>query len=178
MIILRMMWKDWGFAASLRSQAKHFLDLAKQTAAGGEREGHVRASIVFSVMSFEAFFFREVIRGFIRQKRATVDPAKVKKVEEGLDGPRFTGIREALEKWPRLLDRGALKPAAIADFVKLLEYRNALTHGDIVRRLPLWGNKLAQEVETVPYAELVLHRTGDITTTVAQHFGFSPPTWA
>jgi hypothetical protein len=70
----------------------------------------------------------------------------------------------------------ALDSSAFPDFVKLLEYRNALTHGDITRSLPLWG-ELAQEVEAVADAETALHKIGGLTTDVAQHFGFSPPTW-
>ena len=104
MIIARMMSKDWGFAGTLRDQAKRFLDLAKQTPSGSEQEGCVRASIVFSVISFEAFFFREIIRGYIQQHASVLDPNKIGKIERGLSGNGgFTGISGALENWPRLL---------------------------------------------------------------------------
>jgi hypothetical protein len=54
MIIWRAMWKDWGFAPSLFAQAKQLLDLAKHSD-GSAQEGCIRASVVFSLMSFEAF---------------------------------------------------------------------------------------------------------------------------
>jgi hypothetical protein len=116
------MWKDWGLATTLRGQAKRFLELAKQTPVGSEQEGYVRASIVFSVISFEAFFFREIIWGFIEQNSATLDPKNAQKVDNGLNGrngQRFTGIKEAVKTWPRLLTRRALDPSASADFVKV-----------------------------------------------------------
>jgi len=172
------MWKDWGFAATLRSQAKHFLDLAKQTVIGGEQEGYIRASIVFSVMSFEAFFFREIIQGYIEQHRAAIAPKNLKKVEDGLNGKNggFTGIQKAVKTWPELLTGANLVGSEGVDFLKFVNYRNALAHGDITRRIPEWGT-LAQEVETVANAELALHAIGEFKKHVAQHFGFSPPTW-
>lgn len=101
--IWRMMWKDWGFAATLFGQAKHFLSLAKQDGRAREQEGYVRAAIVFSLIAFEASFFREIITGYIQQNRATIDPVRLKTVEDRLTGPRYTGIQEAVEKWPKWL---------------------------------------------------------------------------
>lgn len=178
MIAFRMMWKDWGFASTLYSQATRFLDLAEQISVGSEQEGYVRASIVFSVMSFEAFFFREIIVGYIHQHRATLDPAKVEKVEGGLSGRGgFIGIKKALAEWPSLLTGKALDPSASAHyFVKLLGYRNALTHGDITRHIPQWG-KLAQDVETVDEAKLALKTTAELAKAAALHFGFDAPPW-
>lgn len=173
MIVSRMMWKDWGFAATLCDQAKHFLDLAKRTAtADSEREGFVRASIVFSVMSFEAFFFNEIIRGYVQRHAATLDAAKVRTIEKGLTGgPPFKGIAAALNDWPCLLTGNALAPSSSTEyFTKLLEYRNALTHGDIIRHLPMWGT-LAQEVENIANAELALQATAEMKLSVAAHFG-------
>jgi hypothetical protein len=131
-------------------------------------------------MSFEAFFYREIIEGFIEQNRAALDPKAVQRVDNGLNGKnreRFTGIRQAVETWPRLLTGRALDPSASAEFVRLLDYRNALAHGDITKKLQRWGGKLAQEVETVATAELALHMIGEFRTHVAQHFGFGPPPW-
>jgi hypothetical protein len=68
MIVFRGLWRDWGFAGSIFGQAKHFLELARQAPPGTMQEGYVRASIVFFLISFEAYFF-EVIRGYIQAKR-------------------------------------------------------------------------------------------------------------
>lgn len=169
------MWKDWGLAGTLYSQAERFLDLAKQTAVGSsEQEGYIRASLVFCVMSFEAFFFREIIMGYIQNHRADLDAANVKKVEEGLYGTAkggFTGVTDAVKKWPGLLTGAALNTPACDDLAKLLEYRNALSHGDITRQLPKWG-KLAQEVETTANAELALEAVAKMKKAAALHFGF------
>jgi hypothetical protein len=173
------MWKDWGLAPTLRSQAKRFLDLAEQTTVGAEQEGYIRASIVFSSMSFEAFFFREIIRGYIEQHRAAIVPENLKIVEDGLNGKNggFTGIQKALKTWPELLTGASLVGSESVDFLKFVNYRNALAHGDITRQIPEWGN-LAQEVETVANAEFALHAIGEFKKHVAKHFGFSPPTCA
>jgi hypothetical protein len=130
-------------------------------------------------MSFEAFFFREIIRAYIQQHRAAIAPGNLKKVEDGLDGKNghFTGIQPALKTWPALLTGAELVGSQSVDFLKFVEYRNALVHGDITRDLPQWGI-LAQEVETVASAELALHALGEFKELVAQHFGFSPPTCA
>jgi hypothetical protein len=173
------MWKDWGFAATLRSQARHFQHLAQRTAVGGEQEGCIRASIVFSVMSFEALFFREIIRGYIDRHRAEIAPKNLEKVEDGLNGKkgRFTGIWKAVTTWPELLTGANLAVGfQCVDFLKLVDYRNALVHGDIARQLAQSGT-LAQEVETVANAELALHVIGEFEKHVAQHFGFSLPAW-
>jgi hypothetical protein len=180
-MIALMMWKNWGLAAMLHGQAKHFLHLAKQTPAGSEQEGFVRASIVFSVMSFEAFFFREVIMGYIQRDGATLDPTKIKKVKDRLEGKdgRFTGIKNAVNTWPEWLTGKNLDAPACADFETLLAYRNALVHGDITKELPspLWGNKLAQEVETAANAELALQTIAEMIKAVALHFGLNLPPW-
>jgi hypothetical protein len=97
MIVFRGLWRDWGFAGSIFGQAKHFLELARQAPPGTMQEGYVRASIVFFLISFEAYFF-EVIRGYIQAKRTTIDPAGLKKVEDELQ--LNTGIHEAVRYWP------------------------------------------------------------------------------
>ena len=181
------MWKDWGFAATLCDQAKHFLDMARQTATGSEQEGYIRASIVFAVMSFEAFFFREVITGYIQRHRTKLDATKVKKVEDGLSGKeglsekalrrgirRFTGIQTAVKTWPQSLTGKTLTSTAFDDFMTLLDYRNALAHGDITRKFDrlLLGDTLAQEVETVANTELALQTISEMKMAAALHFGF------
>src|SRR5882724_5199171 len=98
MIIWRAIWKDWGFAPSLFAQAKQFLDLAKHSD-GSVQEGHIRASIVFSLMSFEAYW-GDVIRGYIQEKGAAVDQAKLAKIKK--DMPRID-LKKALESWPQAL---------------------------------------------------------------------------
>jgi hypothetical protein len=171
-----MMWKDWGLAGTLYSQAEHFLDLAKQTAVGSEQEGYIRASIVFAVMSFEALFFREIIRGYIQKHTGTIDTANLAKVEAGLYGKGFAGILEAVSDWPLWLTGNNLDADAsvYADFKGILDYRNALAHGDITRELrsPLWENKLAQDIETVANAELALQTISEMRKAAALRFGF------
>jgi hypothetical protein len=179
MLVFRSLWKDWGLAAALRSQASHFLELAQQAPAG-EQESFVRASLLFSVMSFEAFFFRECIMGYIQQHHGVLDPKKVKKVRDGLSGKdgKFTGITSALNTWPPSLTGKNL--TAPTEFTTLLAYRNAIVHGDITKELPnpLWGCKLAQEVETVASADRALETVSQMIKAAALHFGFSPPPWA
>lgn len=169
------MWKDWGLAATLRRQANGFLQLAKQTRNANEQEAYVRASMVFSVMSFEAFFFREVVKSYIQKNAATLDAANVAKVEGGLNGPHFTGIKKAMKKWPILLGLKPLNSASTEYLDKLLGYRNALAHGNITRSLGEGG--LAQDVETTHDAEIALKKVGELIKEVAQHFGFTPPPW-
>ena len=113
----RSLWKDWGFAASLFTQAKHFLASARQSATGSAQEGLIRASIVFSLMSFEAYFFFEVVNGCIQQKGATLDHTSLMKVQDGL--VKHTGIHEALRNWPKFLTGNSLDTTTkpYADFV-------------------------------------------------------------
>jgi len=54
MLIWRAVWKDWGFAPTLFAQARQFLELAKHSDSSAQ-EAYIRASIVFSVMCFEAY---------------------------------------------------------------------------------------------------------------------------
>ena len=171
----RMLWKDWGFAESLFTQAKHFLASARQSASGSAQEGLIRASIVFSLMSFEAYFF-EVVNGYIQQKGATLDPTGRMKVQDGL--VKHTGIHEALRDWPKFLTGNSLDTTtkAYADFVNFTKYRNALLHGKITENIPSWG-KLAQDVETIDGAELAQRTVSEMVKAVARHFGFPIRTW-
>ena len=131
----RMLWKDWGFAASLFTRAKHFLASARQSAPGSDQEGLIRASIVFSLMSFEAYFF-QVVKGYIQQNGAKPDPTGLRKVEDGL--VKHTGIHEAVRDWPRFLTGNSLDTTTqpYADFVNFTKYRNALLHGKITENIP------------------------------------------
>ena len=64
MLAWRLVWKDWGFAPTLFGQAKHFLELAEGDAIPSAAEAYIRASIVFALVSFEAYFF-ELVRAYI-----------------------------------------------------------------------------------------------------------------
>jgi hypothetical protein len=173
--ILRAMWKDWGFAPSLFSHAKDFLGLAKKST-GRVQEGFVRAAIIFSLMSFEAYW-RDVIRGYIQTNRRSIDPSKLLKVEKELNTSRI-GIHEALNNWPKVLTGKPLDTAtkSFGNFVNFKEYRNLLVHGKITDKVP--SGKLAQDVETISEAELALQTVSEVIKIVAVHFGFSVPTWA
>jgi hypothetical protein len=92
-IFWRAMWKDWGFAPSLFAQAKQFLDLAKH-ADGSAQEGYVRASIVFALMSFEAYWC-DVITGYIQANGATVDQSILTKVKKEM---ARTDLKKALDR--------------------------------------------------------------------------------
>ena len=176
MITTRMAWKDWGFAESIFSQSKHFLDLAKQNTTSSIQEGYIRASIVFSLMSFEAYF-GEVVRGYIQQRGATINnPTGLKKVENGLR--KHNGIHAAVRDWPKYLTGNSLDTTtkSYADFVNFTQYRNALVHGNITEKIPSWG-KLAQDVETIDNAELAQGTILQMIKVVAAHFGFNVPTW-
>ncbi len=96
-MIMRAMWRDWGFAPALLSQAKLFIDMVKK---GESQEACIRASILFSMMSFEAYF-RDVVREYIETNRATISAATVQEVEEQLAAR--TGIERALNHWPAML---------------------------------------------------------------------------
>ena len=179
MIAWRTLWKDWGFAPTLFSQAKHFAGLAADGAPGNSQEGFIRASIVFFLMSFEASFF-ELIRGFIQESRARLGtgcPGAVVKVEEALKGN--TGILEAVQEWPRLLTGNPLvsESGTYRDFVKFTKYRNSLVHGKITDPIPGWDKLMAQDVETVDSAKLAQRTVSDMLEMVSSHFGIAPPTW-
>jgi hypothetical protein len=170
-IINRAMWKDWGFAPSLFAQAKQFLDLAKISA---EQEAHIRATIVFSIMAFEAYW-HDLIRGFIQEKGARIPQQNVQEVEDQL---LRSGINNALRQWPKLLVGKPLDMStpSYLNFDSFRQYRNCLVHGNIVGRLP--SGRLAQEVETIPDAELAVETVSDLVRIVATHFGFPVPTWS
>jgi hypothetical protein len=176
MILFRTLWKDWGFAASIFAQAKHFLELAKASADPGIREGYARASIVFFIFAFEAYFF-EVVRGYIQVKRAIIDPAALKKVEDGFQ--HNTGIREAVRDWPKVLTGQSLdtNTEPYQDLLNFIKYRNALVHGKITEPIPSWG-KLAQDVETPDNADHARRSISAMTFIVSAHFGFDAPNWA
>lgn len=175
-ILLRMMWKDWGFAESLFSQANSFLQLASDPSQSSLREACVRAAILFFQMSFEAYF-HDAILGYIQQNRAAIKAPSLDKVEKGIQST--TGIAGAVCKWPKLLTGKSLpaQTQAFKDFSNFLKYRNALVHGSITAKIPGWG-KLAQEVETVQYATLARTTTTEMVKMVAAHFGLPVPAWA
>jgi hypothetical protein len=179
MIAWRMLWKDWGFSAALFSQAKHFLALATDSSPGTSQEGLIRASIVFFLMSFEAFFV-ELIKGYIQQNRATLKtehPEAVAKVEEALKKKR--AITDAVREWPKLLTGNSLDSTTepYQNFKRLTKYRNFLVHGKITEPIPGWGELLAQDVETVDSAALAQRTVSAMLKVVSSHFGIGPPTW-
>ena len=168
------LWENWGFAASLYGQAKYFLTSAKRSAVN-EQEGLIRASIVFFLMSLEAYFFAEIIKEYLQKNDATLDPVKVKKIQDGL--LKHTGFRKAIQTWPTVLTgRPLIQTSAYSNFVRFVEYRNCLLHGKITERIPSW-RKLAQEVETINNCELAQKTVSEMVTMTAQHFGFDVPTW-
>src|SRR5260370_35511443 len=79
MLIWRMLWKDWGFAESLFAQAKYFLELAK--AGGAADEGFIRASMLLSQMSFEAYYRSDVIPAYIQNNRKRLSRAALGNVK-------------------------------------------------------------------------------------------------
>jgi hypothetical protein len=170
-----MMWKDWGFAAAVYGQAKHFLDVAKTSQSPAEKDGYVRAAFVFLVMSVEAHFY-EVVRGFIQTNRANLPSKGLDKVEEELK--RNTGLQRALREWPQHLTGKSLdlQGAPYLDLIKIIDYRNWLVHGKIAQTVPSWGI-LAQEIETIENAEAATKTVALMVTQVSQHFGFKAPDW-
>jgi hypothetical protein len=175
LIPLLMMWKDWGFSPSLFGQAKHFLELARHDTDPQAREGHIRASIVFSHMAFEAYF-REAVLGYIQQRSSAIDKSKLKQVEGGLH--KRTGIQKAIREWPTLLTGQPLDSGTklYKDWVNFTQYRNSLLHGKITEPISSSG-KLAQEVETIEDAELAMATIAGMINAVAGHFKFDVPTW-
>lgn len=165
------MWKYWGFEASLFAQAKYFLDGAKGNI---QQEANVRATIVFSLMSFEAYWY-EVVKGYIQVQRANILPANLVKVEDELN--RRIGIKKSLNKWPELLTGTPLNLSAgcYQQWNHFRDYRNFLVHGDISGKLP--SGRLAQDVETVAEATLALQAVSDMIRLVATHFKFPIPSW-
>jgi hypothetical protein len=173
-IIWRAMWKDWGFAPSLFAQAKQFLDLAKHSD-GSTQDGYIRASIVFSLMSFEAYW-RDVITCYIQGNGATVDQSRLAKVKKEM---ARTDLKKALERWPQALVGTPLDTSAKVydDFSNFREYRNFLVHGKISEPIRSSWGKLAQEIETVEYAALARITVSEMINMVAGHFGYSIPAW-
>lgn len=173
-LILRAMWKDWGFAPSLFAQAKQFLELAKHSD-GHAREGYIRASIVFSLMCFEAYW-RDVINGYIQEKGNTVERSSLEKIRR--DMARID-LKKALERWPQELVGTPLDISAKCydDFSNFREYRNFLVHGKISEPIRSSWGKLAQEIETIECAELSRRTVSDMIKMVAQHFGYDTPAW-
>jgi hypothetical protein len=167
-----MMWKDWGFASTIFQQAKRFIELART---GTDQESHIRASIVFSMLAFEAYF-NEAVRVYIENNRASIAPAELQKVENGMRSR--IGIAEALKKWPAYLTGNPLdtKSEPITTFTMFREYRNALVHAKIADVLPSVG-KLAQELETIENAELANETVSKMVKLIASHFGLETPTW-
>jgi hypothetical protein len=174
-IMWRAMWKDWGFAPSLFAQAKQFLDLAKHSA-GSAQEGCIRASIVFSLMSFEAYW-RDVITGYIQANGATVDQSRLAKVKKEM--ARRIDLKTSLETWPQALVGAPLDTSSkfYDEFTNFREYRNLLMHGKISEPIRSSWGKLAQEIETVEYAELARSTVSEMTKMVAERFGYTIPEW-
>jgi hypothetical protein len=172
----RAMWKDWGFAPSLFVQAKQFSDLAKHSD-GSAQEGFIRASIVFSLMSFEAYW-RDVITGYIQANAATVDQSRLAQVKKEM--AHRTDLKKALESWPQALVGTPLDTSAKVydDFSNFREYRNILVHGKISEPIRSSWGKLAQEIETVECAELARRTVSEIINMVARHFCYSMPAWS
>lgn len=170
-IIWRAEWKDWGFAPALFAQAKQFLDLAKHSD-DPSQEGYIRASIVFSLMSFEAYW-RNVIRGYLQTKGATVDQSGWRRKLAR------TELKKALESWPEQLVGAPLRTSdkLYDDFSNLREYRNLLVHGKIEEPIRSSWGKLAQDIETIEYAELSRSTVSEMIKLVAQHFGDDIPAW-
>jgi hypothetical protein len=169
------MWKDWGFAPSLFAQAKQFLDLAKHSD-GSAQEGYIRASIVFSLMSFEAYW-RDVIRGYIQEKGATVDQSRLATVKKEMK--EDIGLKKALESWPQALVGTSLDTNAKCydEFSNFREYRNFLVHGKILEPIRSSWGKSSHEIETVEYAELSRRTVSEMIKMVAERFGYSIPEW-
>ena len=176
MLMFRMMWKDWGFADSLFSQAQAFLDLANAAPRDKASEAYIRATIIFSQMAFEAYF-RSVVRGYIQQHRPTIPSASLEKVELAIE--RNTGISVAVRDWPKWLTGNSLdtEDALYRNFTNFIQYRNALVHGAITAKIASWG-RLAQDVETTDYAALAQTTTIGMVKVVAAHFDFTTPAWA
>ena len=169
-----MMWKDWGFAQSLFSQVKMFLEFARDARDRTTRDGHIRAAIIFALMAFEAYFM-EVARGYIGQRKSDIDGEKLKQVEEE---QKYIGIRTAVRTWPELLTGQSLNRDSkiYKDWENFVEYRNALLHGDIVRQLDS-SKVLAQDVETIENAAHARDTIAGMIKVVAEHFEFDLPTW-
>jgi hypothetical protein len=169
-----MLWKDWGFSEALFSQAKYFLASASDSAPGTPQEGLVRASILFSLMSFEASFFA-IVKGYIQRNRAALNPEAVAWVAEALK--KNTGISDAVQEWPKLLRGEPLDSGTevYRNLVKFTKYRNCLVHGKITDPIPGWGKSLAQDVETVGSAELAQRTVSAMLKVVSDHFGVAPP---
>jgi len=170
MLIWRAVWKDWGFAPTLFAQAQ-FLELAKHSDSSAQ-EAYIRASIVFSVMCFEAYW-HDVITGYIQKNGAGSELDKVKK------GMRNAGFKKSLERWPKMLVRKPFDTGAkfYDNFSNFREYRNLLVHGKISEPIRASWGKLAQEIETVECAELAHRTVSEMVNMVAQHFGCSSPAW-
>jgi hypothetical protein len=176
-IIWRAMWKDWGFAPSLFAQAKQFLDLAKHSD-GSAQEAYIRASIVFSLMSFEAYW-RDLIKGYIQANGATADQSRLARLAKVKKEMPHTPLKKALERWPQALVGTPLDTSAKVydDFSNFREYRNFLVHGIISDPIRSSWGKLAQEIETVEYAELAQSTVSEMINMLARHFGYNIPAW-
>jgi hypothetical protein len=172
MLMWRAGWKDWGFAPALFAQAKQFLKLAKHSAESLQ-EGYIRASIVFFLMSFEAYW-RDIIRGCLQAKGVTVDHSSWRRKLARTD------LKTALESWPQELVGTPLRTSDkfYDDFSNFREYRNLLVHGKIEEPIRSSWGKLAQDIETIEYAELSQRTVSEMITLVAQHFGHEIPAWA
>jgi hypothetical protein len=116
------------------------------------------------------------VRAYIELNRANIPPANLAKVENGLRNR--TGIGKAIENWPNYLTGTSLNltSQAYRDYNMFREYRNALVHAKITDVLPSVG-KMAQEFETVDYADLANQTASDMIKMVADHFGLDAPNW-
>jgi hypothetical protein len=164
-----------GFRALSLCPSEAVLDLAKH-ADGSAQEGYVRASIVFALMSFEAYW-RDVITGYIQENGATVDQSRLTKVKKEM---ARADLKKALERWPQTLVGTPLDTSAKVydDFSNFREYRNFLVHGEILEPIRSSWGKLAQEIETLEYAELAQSTVSEMINMVVRHFGYSLSAWA
>jgi hypothetical protein len=89
-------------------------------------------------------------------------------------------VQVGLERWPQTLVGTPLDTSAKVydDFSNFREYRNFLEHGKISEPIRSSWRKLAQEIETLEYAELAQSTVSEMINMVARHFGYSLPAWA
>ena len=66
---IRSLWKDWGFPQQMFQQAREFIKLADVAANDDEKRARIRASIIFSMLAFEAHFNSNV-RGYISYEQS------------------------------------------------------------------------------------------------------------
>ncbi len=176
MLTWRAAWRDWGFAENLYRQASRFTNLAGSAGEEDEKLAYVRASIVFSLISFEAHF-NEVVRRYLQANREKIVPDNLGRVEKGLASR--TPIDRALREWPALLTGSSLNTETepYLSYSSFREYRNSLVHGKITQPIQSLG-VLVQDMETVDNARRSVRAVAEMIVLVSRHFSFDPPSWA